>query len=442
MKASALTIEAIIVPPSTHPVHTETYLNALSDTEWSELRAKATRSRRTGQPALLCGDCGQSVYGRESSYGRRHCFHFGTETKDCRWASANASSFRSIDANKFQGQQEGARHKKLKAMICEILELDPDVAAAGIAPERYTKGHDGQYAFPDVYASNCYGGPTAFEIQLSTTQLPTITRREDFYCQNDIRLCWVTSGDRSQLDRRAFKDIYLRNDGQIFAVDDEVLAEARAANAPRLRLMRLLPGPLREGLRPNWRERIVTLKEIDWGQPGDRPRSKGDSFDAYLEKLVQRDPAVSHLRSEFYSALTECNQDRAGVSWDSLASIVGGASWSSLGDPYDTVRALGVLATVRRNELSVQTKIGMSNLHHLVNSLLLEPKERRSWSGALRSMSESRRPDLLAVPSVAKKIARNLENAHGNPGSELLAGRVFDVLFPEGAFQRLRLTEP
>ncbi|NEU34431.1 hypothetical protein GN156_27660, partial [bacterium LRH843] len=80
----------------------------------------------------------------------------------------------------------------------------------------------------------------AFEIQLSTTQLPTITRREDFYAQNDIRLCWVISGDRSQLDRRAFKDIYLRNDGQIFAVDDEVLAEARADNAPRFRLMRLL----------------------------------------------------------------------------------------------------------------------------------------------------------------------------------------------------------
>lgn len=324
-------------------------------------------------------------------------------------------------------------------MICEILELDPDVAAAGIAPERYTKGHEGQYAFPDVYASNCYGGPAAFEIQLSTTQLPTITRREDFYAQNDIRLCWVISGDRSQLDRRAFKDIYLRNDGQIFAVDDEVLAEARSANAPRFRLMRLLPGPLREGLEPQWRERIVTPKEIDWGRPGDRPRSKGDCFDAYLEKLVQRDSAVSHLRSEFYSALTDCDHDQAGVSWDSITSIVGGASWSALGDPYDTVRALGVLATVHRNELTVQTKIGMSNLPHLVNSLLLEPKKRRSWSGAFRSLSESRRPDLLAVPSVAKKVARNLADAHGNPGNEMLAGRAFDVVFPEGAFQRLRL---
>ncbi|SDP00797.1 hypothetical protein SAMN05216196_1171, partial [Lutimaribacter pacificus] len=237
---------------------------------------------------------------------------------------------------------------------------------------------------------------------------------------NDIRLCWVISGDRSQLDRRAFKDIYLRNDGQIFAVDDEVLDEARAANAPRLRLMRLLPGPLREGLRPQWRERIVTPKEIDWGRPGDRPRSKGDRFDGYLEKLVQRDTAVSHLRREFYSALTDCNQDQAGVSWDGIASIVGGVSWSALGDPYDTVRALGVLATVRRNELTVQTKIEMSNLPHLVNSLLLEPKERRSWSRALRSLSESWRPDLLAVPSVAKKIERNLEDAHGDPGNELL----------------------
>lgn len=439
MTTSALTIEAIIVRPSQHPVHTETYLNALSDTEWTELRAAATRSRHTGEPALLCGDCGEAVYGRESSNGRRHCYHFGTETKDCRWASANASSFRSVDASKFQGQQEGERHKHLKAMICEILELDADAARAGITPERYTKGRDGQYAFPDIFAPRWQGGPAAFEIQLATTQLPTIIRREEFYAGNGIRLCWIVSGDRSQLDRRAFKDIYLRNDGQILAVDEEVLATSRAVGEPRFRLMRLLPGPLREGPRPIWREKIVAPEDIDWGNSGACPRSKADSFDAYLEALIQRDTEISQLREEFYTALTDCNQDRAGVLWDRIASIVGGAPWNTFGDPYDTVRALGVLATVRRNELTVQTKIGMSNLPHLVYSLLLEPKERRSWSGVFRSLSEIRRPDLISVPSIAKKVARNLSEAHGEPGNEMLAGRAFDVVFPEGAFHRLRL---
>ena len=126
MTKASLSIEAIYVPGFQHPVHSETYLQSLSDTEWTELRTGATRSRHRGDPALLCGDCRGPVYGRESTAGRRHCYHFGTDIKDCRWAAANASNFRLIDASKFGGNQEGERHKNLKAMICEILKLDSD----------------------------------------------------------------------------------------------------------------------------------------------------------------------------------------------------------------------------------------------------------------------------------------------------------------------------
>ena len=126
MTKASLSIEAIYVPGFQHPVHSETYLQSLSDTEWTELRTEATRSRHRGDPALLCGDCRGPVYGRESTAGRRHCYHFGTDIKDCRWAAANASNFRLIDASKFGGNQEGERHKNLKAMICEILKLDSD----------------------------------------------------------------------------------------------------------------------------------------------------------------------------------------------------------------------------------------------------------------------------------------------------------------------------
>lgn len=78
---------------------------------------------------------------------------------------------------------------------------------------------------------------------------------------------------------------------------------------------------------------------------------------------------------------------------------------------------------------------------HLVNSLLLEPKERRVWSGAFRSLSTIVRPDLLTVSSVAKKVARTLADTHGISSHEMLAGHVFDVSFPEGASLHLRLVE-
>ena len=80
--------------------------------------------------------------------------------------------------------------------------------------------------------------------------------------------------------------------------------------------------------------------------------------------------------------------EQAGDLWDEIVAIVGGAPWSVLGDPYDTVRSLGVLATVRRNKITVQTKIDIANLPHLVNSLLLEAKGRRDWSHANQSLPD------------------------------------------------------
>jgi len=118
MSSDHLSVEAIFVPGFGEPVHAETYFQALLDTEWTELRAEATRPRRSGDPVLLCGDCRGPVYGRESTAGRRHCYHFGTDFKDCRRATVNAANFLSVDASKILGNQEGERHKALKAIIC------------------------------------------------------------------------------------------------------------------------------------------------------------------------------------------------------------------------------------------------------------------------------------------------------------------------------------
>ena len=101
MGIGGLTVEAIFIDDgraSDQPIRTEAYLYSLSETEWTDLRAEATRSRKAGNPLLRCGDCRSPVYARESTNGRRHCYHFGTEAKDCLWASANARNARLLTA--------------------------------------------------------------------------------------------------------------------------------------------------------------------------------------------------------------------------------------------------------------------------------------------------------------------------------------------------------
>ncbi|MDH4992230.1 DUF6035 family protein [Aquamicrobium lusatiense] len=442
MGIGGLTVEAIFVDDgrdADQPIRTEAYLYSLSETEWTDLRAEATRSRRAGKALLRCGDCRSPVYARESTNGRRHCYHFGTEVKDCLWASANARNARSIDAEKFHGNQESERHKNLKAMICENLALDPDAAEAGIVQERYTKGTDGTgYAFPDVFAVNWQGDPAAFEIQLATTQLPNIVRREDFYEANGIRLVWIIGSSERQLERRAFKDIYLRNDGQILGLDGDVMAAARKAGAPRFRLYRLLPGPVSKWFAPDWKMKIVAPDELDWGAAGSRPRSVHFGYDAYLDQLVEKDPALADARRRFYAVLAESDHSAAGPIWNEVADKVGGMRWEDLASPYDAVRAFGVLATIRKNEITVKTKIGISDLPHLINSMLLEPADRRCWTHAFKLLARVVRPELLTVDSVAQKCRRN-DSEHGAElPPDLGAGQVFNVFFPEGAFGRLQ----
>jgi hypothetical protein len=397
----------------------------------------ATSSGKTDNPLLRCGDCRKAVYARESWRGRRHFYHFAGDHSDCRWSGAVAGNIRSIDGEKFQGQQEGEQHKTLSRFVADVLALDQSAQEAGIFLGRYTKLGDEQYAYPDVYTARWQGGPAAFEIQLATTHMPVIVRREAFYEKAGIRLVWIVGHQGEGLNRRAFRDIHMRNDGQILGMDGEVVAAAREAGEPRFRLYRLVPGSAREGFTPQWRDKIVAPDKIDWGGPGDRPRSKGLPYDQYLDEMIETDPELSALRQEFYDALMVADGSRARSTWNKVVEIAGGLSWDSLPSPYDDIRAMGVLATLRTGQLRVPSRIELANVPHLVNSMLLEPPQRRCWTHAFELLCRSKGLDgLLSKPSVREKCKRNKREAPGIP-IDRTAGTVFNVFFPEGVFRRL-----
>lgn len=424
------------------PVYADTFFSSMSEAEWSELRKLATDTGKTDHPVLRCGDCRKAVYVRESWKGRRHAYHFAGDHNDCRWAGAVARNPRAIDAEKFRGQQEGDQHRLLRMLTAEVLAFDTQARAAGIAHHRYTKLDDGRYGYPDVYAVSWQGAPAAFEIQLSTTHLPVIARGEQLYEDGKTRLIWIIGYHDHGPMRRAFRDIYMRNDGQILGMDGEVADAAREAGEPRFRLYRLLPGPISEGFAPQWRNRIVSPAEINWGAPGDRPRSAKSAYDVYLNEKIERDEALEKSRQQFYDALKQADERQARDIWNAVGEITGGYRWHELPSSYDTVRTLGVLATLRLNRLCLPTRIPLSNLPHLVNSMLLEPHERRCWTRAFERVCQARdHADLLATESVQKKCNRNIAESTGRIPIDQAAGAVFDFFFPEGAFQRLNLNE-
>ncbi len=317
------------------------------------------------------------------------------------------------------------------------MSLDPCTQDSGVHFRRYTKGLESQYAFPDVFANQWQGGPAAFEIQLATTHVPVIQRREEFYEANGIRLAWIVGREENNLYRRAFRDIYMRNDGQILGMDGEVIAEARKAQAPRFRLYRLLPGLAEDGFAPEIADKIIGPENISWGA---RPRSLGPSYDAYLDAKIDRHALLGELRESFYEALSMTDEKKASEIWNTAAACTGGQRWEKLPTPYDTLRAFGVLATLRTGRRYASSRISLAQPRHLINSMVLEPKGRRCWTHALVLLCKGRGlSNLLDTESVQNKCVRNrLQQSTGMP-PDRAAGPVFNVFFPEGAFARFDL---
>jgi hypothetical protein len=67
MTKAQLSVEVIFIEDGeqSFPIKVESYLSGLSEAEYAELRARVTRSRRTPDPFLLCGDCRASIFTRE-----------------------------------------------------------------------------------------------------------------------------------------------------------------------------------------------------------------------------------------------------------------------------------------------------------------------------------------------------------------------------------------
>src|SRR5439155_20286362 len=204
----------------------------------------------------------------------------------------------------------------------------------------------------------------------------------------------------------------------------------------RFRLYRVLPGPAREGFEARWRNRIVKPNEINWGMPGERPRSSAACYDCFVDESVKRDEALAGFRDDFYGALANADAASAGTIWDKAVGIVGGLLWKDL--PADAVSALGVLATVRTGRLCLPTKIPATNLPHLVNAMLLEPEERRCWTHAFELLCRAKGLlNLLSRSSVRDKCNRNRMEYSSAIPVDGTAGPVFNVFFPEGSFYRL-----
>jgi hypothetical protein len=233
-----------------------------SPEQYNEIRRAATEARLLGMARFVCEKCGYAVYApREPRTRLPFWQHYRGAPHSCEWWSGESGTVDNASGSQFHGQQESPLHFKLKEIIAELLRTDAGVRPETTIVDKYLEGVECKRK-PDV---RCEFGerPLAFELQLSSTQLPIIVGRENFYKENSRFLLWITWQFETvpfQRVRTAFQDIFFSHNQNIFSIDDETIQQSR------VQLKFLFRSYWLE--KDCWQQKIVALEELHWPHSG------------------------------------------------------------------------------------------------------------------------------------------------------------------------------
>lgn len=444
LTSSKRLIEVVLDTGSDPPVYRDAHiiLDQLTDVELDRVRRTQTDAMSSGATRYRCPQCDGRLYIRNSPQQLLHFYHARGDGQGCPWHEAKGSSPERIDAKRFDGAQESEAHNKIKNWLAAALSVDPEFSEVMVEAVIGRRDDNDKFVYrkPDVSAE-FRGEPIAFDIQLSSTHVSYIAERERFYQKFGIRYVWVVDARSTALWRQAFKDIYLSNNGEVFAVDEKCVQESCDAGQLVLRSRQLVPGPAKRGFAPEWKTFTVTRDAINWGSSGAIPSARNIEYDRYLFDVSLSASGLRRLRTAFLHSLQRGDAGEAAYKWNTVAKICGGARWHQLPSGSEPHIALGVIATVAsRTEVYVQTKHAIDDIVAIVNSMLLEPPARRTWTHLFETVARAAWPTLLETPSIHRKVQRNRDELYYDLLTEVRG--VFDALIPRGAFERMVIAQP
>lgn len=183
------------------------------------------------EPLFVCCICKQNVKirGGYASTTRRksEIFHFAhlKDSEYCPIKTKTRLSKEEVDRIKYNGQTESKRHIQLKEQIAECLLLNQksknevsDIQIEQVINNKIIK----EWKKPDINALFLQKR-IALELQLSTTWLDVITRRQEFYKNEGIFIIWIFNEfNFNDFQRKlTYNDVIYTNNQNAFLFDAE-----------------------------------------------------------------------------------------------------------------------------------------------------------------------------------------------------------------------------
>jgi hypothetical protein len=290
------------------------------------LRLAIKTAQKEGQPIYVCSMCNVPVSLLMHPDSRRFFFRHLVEDGRCSAITRGELSREEINARKYNGTKESARHIRMKEMVAASLRTDPRFFNIQIET-RWESAITGQWRKPDVNATFDGRGtidPTkiAFEIQLSTTYLDVIAERRLFYLQAGGLLFWIFAEFGEDGRRLTQDDVFYNNNQNAFIVDEDSTAASVELKEFHLTCIWAEPGS------SQLQRKLVPFRELTL-DPKNQQAFYYDYYSAEeaLRRKIRDDAA--HLRGRFEAAWIAWANDNEDI----------GKVWGSF---YREFRAIGV----------------------------------------------------------------------------------------------------
>lgn len=191
-------------------------------------------------PLFVCYFCKQKIRirGGISKSGKRKVdiFHFAhlKDSKECHIKTNNKFTKDEVNRIKYNGEKESLLHQTLKHQIANFLERNEKTKGeiSSVEVEKIIKDKViSEWKKPDINAF-FLDKRMAIELQLSTTWLDVITRRQHFYKNQNIYIFWVfhVFDINDDIRKLTYNDVVFTNNQNAFVFNNETYELSQKAN--------------------------------------------------------------------------------------------------------------------------------------------------------------------------------------------------------------------
>ncbi|UYM15955.1 competence protein CoiA [Endozoicomonas euniceicola] len=192
------------------------------------LRREVEERIQLENPLYGCGSCGQPVVIRSRKFSQNtHSMYFKHMHKsgDCPIKTDSNYTREEVQCMKYNGAKESKAHIELKNYIASYLKYDTRFADVRVESVIKGSGWSKKWKKPDISAT-LDGRKVVFEIQLSTTFLDVIVKREMFYKDEGISIFWIFSDLSPESSRATEKDVFFNNKTNALSIDKDSIARS------------------------------------------------------------------------------------------------------------------------------------------------------------------------------------------------------------------------